>query len=654
MRNLSSRAVIALSTVAISLLSACAVAGVLAWDLSRLADQAQRRELDGYAKSLTARIEANTRRSLAMAALVAGIPEVQRAFAAGDRERLSELFVPGFAEMKQDFGVRQFQFHTPPATSFLRVHKPEKFGDDLSSFRQTVVDANGERTPVRGLERGVAGVGVRGVVPLDMAGEHLGTVEFGLSFDEAFFTAFKQDFGVESAFFLRDGEGFTPLAATFETGQILDSAAFEAAIGGTQLYADASQGETPLGVTLFPVTDFSGVPIGVAVIAMDVSEFVSMRNHSLLLAGATAVGAAVVAGLIALLVASGIAGPIVRLTGVMQRLAEGDTEVEPQGADRRNEIGAMTRAVLVFRDNERDRRRLETEQAEVRRQAERQALETRQSLAADFEEGVARLIDTVAASAEEMKAASTSMAGGAQQTGTRMTSVSSAMQETTQSMSSISSAAEQMRASIDEIGRQTAQSTEVTQHAVGEAETSRERVSQLATAAEKISEIVGIIREIAEQTNLLALNATIEAARAGEAGKGFAVVASEVKQLATQTAKAVEDVTGQIEAVQSSTDSAVTSIGSVVDAIARVDQIAGAIASAVEEQTATTRAISGNVQQTSDTAQRVATDVGEAASTAEVIDREAAGLVAAADRLSDEVARLRSQAGEFVAAVKAA
>lgn len=139
-------------------------------------------ELTIHVQALENAIVSESRLAESMSSLVAHIPLVQQKFAAGDRSALAALFVPGFAQLKQHYGVDQFQFHTAPAISFLRVHKPEAFGDDLSAFRFSVVDANQTKRSLRGLENGVAGLGIRGIVPVFYQQQAIGSVEFGMNF----------------------------------------------------------------------------------------------------------------------------------------------------------------------------------------------------------------------------------------------------------------------------------------------------------------------------------------------------------------------------------------------------------------------------------------------------------------------------------------
>ena len=151
-----------------------------------------------------------------MSTLVANSPVVQQAMAIEDRQQLTELLHPAFLVLKNDFSVRQFQLHTPPATSMLRLHKLKKFGDDLSSFRQTVIEANQQKKRIRGIEKGVAGLGIRGISPISLGSQHLGTVEFGMSLGQAFIDQFKQQNGVDIAIHTRNDGAFVTFASSFE------------------------------------------------------------------------------------------------------------------------------------------------------------------------------------------------------------------------------------------------------------------------------------------------------------------------------------------------------------------------------------------------------------------------------------------------------
>jgi methyl-accepting chemotaxis protein len=179
------------------------------------------------------------------------------------------------------------------------------------------------------------------------------------------------------------------------------------------------------------------------------------------------------------------------------------------------------------------------------------------------------------------------------------------------------------------------------------AQSSNETIGQLGNAADEIGKVIQVIQDIAEQTNLLALNATIEAARAGDAGKGFAVVATEVKALAKQTAEATEDIRGKIEGIQSSTSLAVKSIGSISEVIQQVNEISRTIASAVEEQSVTTREIAQNVAQTSSAAETVSVGVTQSAMASKEITQNIAGVDQAAKQTAQGAAQTQTAGVEL-------
>ncbi len=256
--------------------------------------------------------------------------------------------------------------------------------------------------------------------------------------------------------------------------------------------------------------------------------------------------------------------------------------------------------------------------------------------------------------AEETTNQSTSVASAAEEMSTNMTNMAGSTEQMTASVKTVASAVEEMTASISEIARNAEQASTVAGSASRLAETSNDSIQHLGTAANEIGQVIETIQDIAEQTNLLALNATIEAARAGDAGKGFAVVASEVKELAKQTAEATEDIRQRIEGIQGSTGEAVDSVRQISDVIGQVNDVSKTIASAVEEQSITTKEIARNISQTSDAAQTVAVGVAESATATQEItenithvDSNARKTATNAQRTEESGQELNKLAGEL-------
>ena len=305
--------------------------------------------------------------------------------------------------------------------------------------------------------------------------------------------------------------------------------------------------------------------------------------------------AAVIGGLLAFFIARSIVRPVTSMTDAMTRLAEGNNAVEVPARENTDEIGAMARAVEVFKQNAIENRRMT--EAKMKEQAAR---DRRQAAMdghiQDFGTSVSGVMESLGQSASKMHMAANEMSEAAKRTRDSTSGAVEGANASSRDLNSVAVAAEQMAASISEISRQVAHVTTAVAAAVDRASQTDKKVAGLSDTANRIGDVVRLINDIAAQTNLLALNATIEAARAGEAGKGFAVVASEVKTLATQTARATEQIGAQIVAIRTATGDAVEAVRDVGLAIGQVAEVATAIAAAVEQQATATREISSSVQ----------------------------------------------------------
>ncbi|NIA69718.1 HAMP domain-containing protein [Pelagibius litoralis] len=658
LRKLRSRKIGVRLAMALALTALLAVAVTTAanlWLAAGMSEEAFEEKLSGLRSQLVDAIEAEANRAVSMATTVSENTQVQQLFAARDRDGLAGIFVPGFKKMKEEQGVRQFQFHLAPATSFLRVHKPQKFGDDLSSFRLTVVDVNALGDPVSGLERGVAGLGMRGVVPVLNDGAQVGSVEFGLSFGQAFFDRFTERSAALAALYVLRDEAVETFATTFPAGVAFDESLLRAAA--------ASEHPTILprvvidglahATLLTPITDFSGDVIGVAVIGFDRSA----ADAALTSGRITSFGIGLAVLLASLTIAWGmnrsIARPISAITGVMRCLADGETEVEIPGIGRRDELGAMAETVQVFKDNAIEKNRLE----DAQRASERRATEEKQralgELADGFEATVGQIAGRVSSGAGQMESTAQHMIEVTKRTDERTMEVTATCEEANQSVQTVATAAEELSASIAEISKQVTQANEVSDQAVQEATATDSTVKSMAEAAEKIGDVVKLIQDIAEQTNLLALNATIEAARAGDAGKGFAVVANEVKSLATQTAKATEEISGQIDAMQSVTGGAVEAIASISCRIQSIGEVTASIAAAIEEQSSATQEIARNTQNAANRTTAVSESIGLVRQDTGETSQAVTEVVSASGTLNEQAAQLQSEMRGFLAKVRA-
>jgi methyl-accepting chemotaxis protein len=280
--------------------------------------------------------------------------------------------------------------------------------------------------------------------------------------------------------------------------------------------------------------------------------------------------------------------------------------------------------------------------------------ETLERLGSALQANVGKVIDVVSAAAVELEASAGSMSQTAETTGKLTNVVANASQEASTNVEAVAAATQQLTASITEISRQVQDASRISVQAVEQAGTTDARIMEMSSVAQRIGEVLTLITTIAEQTNLLALNATIEAARAGEAGKGFAVVASEVKQLASQTAKATDQIRTQITDMQSATQESVTAIKAVAGTIARISEISGMIAAAVEEQGAATQEIARNIHGASSGTAEVAANIGQVSRGAQETGAAASEVLQAAKSLAVESNGLRQEIERFVGTMRAA
>jgi methyl-accepting chemotaxis protein len=366
-----------------------------------------------------------------------------------------------------------------------------------------------------------------------------------------------------------------------------------------------------------------------------------------IVAAAIALGA-----VLAWIIARSITRPLNGIIGVMGELTKGNLKVEVGGQDRRDEVGSVAKAVGIFKDGltETERMRAEQQQAQARQIERGQKMDAAVST---FDKAIGEVVGAVSAAATELQATAKSLSATAEETAHQSNAVAAAAEEMSQNVQTVAAATEELSTSIAEISNQVSESTRIVGTAVTQADDTNARVGSLSEAAQRIGDVVRLINDIAGQTNLLALNATIEAARAGEAGKGFAVVASEVKTLATQTARATEEIAGQVRAIQEATNTSATAISAITETIGRVNEISTAIAAAVEEQGAATREISRNVQQAASGTAEVTTNIVGVTQSSQQTSAGSAQVLSAAGELAQNGERLKREVDTFLHTVRA-
>ncbi len=669
-----------------AVLFASVAIGGMAWRAQEASsDEALQKQATSDLAIIQTDMTAIQRSAAAMASVMAADPEMALAIEANDRAKAISLYAGVLPQIAKEGGLLYFTVVDAEGNALARIHKPESFGGSMLGRRKTVGIAVKEGKVASGIEPGPDGnISMYATAPVIKNGKVVGAIDVGVPMSTAYFGPLAKKLGDEIAVDVVVDGKLSTRSSTVGDKSLLTPEEMQAGFEGKPILKQVQMGDRDMMVTVRPLHNFAGEKIGVFEIAADATDIVAAKTSAM---WTTIIGTLIVSALTLvgfLFFARALAGAISRLTRTMSKLASGDLSAEVEGDNRPDEIGAMAKAVEVFKQNGLKARELERQADEQRNLSEEQRrrnaeqdriraesmaeatsglaeglshlssgdltfqlakpfAEEFEGLRADFNNTVEQLRGTLASVANatssidsgsrEVSQSADDLSKRTEQQAASLEETAAALDEITTNVANSSKRADEARAVAIQANDSARQSGAVVANAV-------DAMGRIEQSSDQIGNIIGVIDDIAFQTNLLALNAGVEAARAGEAGKGFAVVAQEVRELAqrsAQAAKEIKDLIGKSSVEVETGVRLVSDTGkalkTIEEYIVTINQHMDAIATSSREQSVGLNEVNTAVNQMDQVTQQNAAMVEEA---------NAAGAT-----LATEAGRLRELIGGF-------